>query len=70
LLPYVTGWKRRIVCTVVLLLALAPEFSSAHLHVEPAPIVPSVVSALSASGGNLTAQMVSSSWPSGSEHGC
>lgn len=61
--PYLRTRKQRLaVCTVMLLVFLAPrEFDSVHLHIETAPDVPTTVSTLFASG-NSTATTVTRSF--------
>ena len=63
LLPYVTGKKQTTALfTIVMLLALSHgAFDAPHLHVEPAPIEPSVNVAWMASG-NTTSATVTSGW--------
>lgn len=60
LLPYVNGKKQgTALFTVILLLALShADFDAPHLHVEPAPLEPTVAVMLGATGTNINMAQV------------
>ena len=62
LLPYLHEKQATTLFTVVLLLGLHGTFDTPHVHVEPAPLVPTVMMMVAASGTNINmAQMRPSS---------